>query len=77
MRFATRCPIVETHMDWFCHCPFCAADGNTIAIDEMEDKSLRKMEKLIRRSRDFDDLAPVEFQTGATRLIKLFDPFNP
>jgi len=77
MRFTTRCPIVETNMDWFCYCPFCAADRNTVEIDEMQNKSLRKMEKLIRRSRDFDDLAPVEFQTGAVRIIKSFDSFNP
>jgi hypothetical protein len=64
-------------MDWLFYCLFCVADGNAIAVDEIEDKSLRKMEKLIRRSRDFDDLAPVEFQTGAAEFIKLFDPFNP
>lgn len=74
-RFMACHPIVKPNMDWLFYCLFCAADGNTIAIDEMGDKSLGKMEKLIRRSRDFDDLAPVEFQTGAAELIKLFDPF--
>lgn len=77
MRFTACRLIVGPNMDWLCYCAFCAVDGNAIAIDETEDKYLRKMEKLIRRSRDFDDLAPVEFQTGAARLIKLFDPFNP
>ncbi|MNR25213.1 hypothetical protein D3C85_1423500 [compost metagenome] len=52
-------------MDW----PFCVflyrIIGSPVIQGEMRDEYLKKMKKIIWRNQDFDDLAPVEFQTGA------------